>query len=239
MTIRKFYRITGASTQLKGVVPDIILPDTLSYADVVSERTLENALPWDTIPPEDYNKLNLVFNKLNLVQPYLPLLRERSDTRVATNQDFVYVRQDITELQKLQGDKAPAGIQNQPVGADGAVKMEADTVATLNEHEALKEREKIIAENKAREEERAKRKEPDEKIYELTVENCDQPGLPPILGQTNEVAAAGMTNAVIAANGKEPPPPFDPMLDESKNILEDYISLLTKSNMLIANHLDL
>jgi carboxyl-terminal processing protease len=233
ITIRKFYRVTGASTQLRGVIPDIILPDTLSYrTDVASERTLKNALPWDTIQPVNYNKLNLV-------QPYLALLRERSDARVATNQDYIYIRQDIAEFKKLQGDKPTIGMQNRPWDVDGTITFEADKTATLNEREALKEREKAAAQNKARDAERDSRKAPDETIYELTVENCDQPGLPPPPGETNEVAAAGMTNAVTAATGEKPPPQIDPMLDETENILEDYDSLLSKSNILIANHPDL
>ena len=211
ITVGKYYRVTGASAQLRGVMPDIILPDTLSCrTDITSERTMENALPWDTIQPVNYNKLNLV-------QPYLNLLRERSDARVATNQEFVYIRQDIAELQKLQTDKT----------------------ATLNEREALKEREKIAAQNKARDTERDARKAPDEKIYELTVENCDQPGRPSLPGQTNEVVASGTTNTVTAATGGKTPPPIDPMLDETENILEDYVSLLSKSNILIANHINL
>jgi len=239
ITIRKFYRVTGASTQLRGVISDIILPDTLSYADVTSERTLENALGWDTIPPDDYNKLNLVYNRLNLVQPYLALLRERSDGRVATNQEFTYIRQDIAELKKPQSDKPIIGMPNRPPGAADPQTLEADDVATLNEREALKEREKFVAQNKAREAERAARKAPDEKIYELTVENCDQPGLPPLLGQTNEVAATRPLNRVATGTGEKMSPPVDPMLDETENILEDYVSLLSKSNILIANHPDL
>ena len=215
---------------------------------MTSERTLENALPWDTIPPANYNKLNLV-------QPYLALLRERSDARVATNQDFIYIRQDIAEIQEIAGrqiphqhakpcagvggPQVPAGMPNHLSAADMPVALHADDVATLNEHEALKEREKIVAQNKAREAERDARKAPDEKIYELTVENCDQPGLPPLPGQTNEVAATGATNAVSAAPEKKSPPQIDPMLDETENILEDYVSLLSKSNILIANHPDL
>jgi carboxyl-terminal processing protease len=233
ITIRKFYRVTGASTQLRGVIPDIILPDTLSYrTDVTSERTLKNALPWDTIQPVNYNELNLV-------QPCLALLRERSDARVATNQDYIYIRQDIAELKKLQSDKPLIGMQDRPWGVDGLVTLETDKTATLNEREALKEREKIAAQNKARDAECAARKAPDERIYELTVENCDQPGLPPLLGQTNEVAVTGSTNAVTAAAGKKPSPQPDVMLDETENILEDYVSLLSKSNILIANHPDL
>jgi carboxyl-terminal processing protease len=244
ITIRKFYRVTGASTQLRGVTPDIILPSTLSYqTDVGSERTLENALPWDTIQPVNYSQLNLV-------QPYLNLLRQRSDARVATNQEFVYIRQDINELQKVPGGKtmptprpSPPFIDKsqKPQGdnIDELQKQEGDKTAALNEREALKEREKIAAQNKARDEERAARKAPDEKIYELTVEDCEQPGLPPPLGQTNEIAVAGSTNAVTKATGEKPPPPNDPMIYETENILEDYIALLSKSNVLIANHLNL
>ncbi len=249
ITIRKFYRVTGASTQLRGVIPDIILPDTLSYEkNAVSERTLDNALPWDTIQPVNYDKLNLV-------QPCLTLLRERSDMRVATNQDFIYIRQDIAELNEPQSDKPFIATQNHPPGIAEPQSVAGTPnlllsksyqttpgtkdFATLNEREALKEREKAVAENKAREAERAARKAPDEKIYELTVENCDQPGLPPLPGQTNEIADAGATNAVTTAIGKKSPPQIDPMLDETENILEDYVSLLSKSNILIANHPDL
>ena len=266
ITIRKFYRITGASTQFKGVVPDIILPDTLSYrTDATSERTLENALPWDTIQPENYTKLNLV-------QPYLALLHENSDARVATNQDFTYIRQDIAELKELQGEKPVSGMQSRPPDTDGIQKLEGGDIATLNEREALKEREKFAARNKARDEERAARPVPDETIYELTVENAGDPGLPPPLKITNTVAANSLpvinhshdalvptygldskftnyfgTNAAtlatnssnLAATVEKAAPAIDPMLDETENILEDYISMLSKSNILIANHLDL
>ena len=246
VTIRKFYRVTGASTQWRGVIPDIILPDVLSYLpDVTSERTLEHALPADTIRPVNYNRLDLV-------QPYLALLRERSDARVATNQDFVYIRQDIADLKKLQSDKPIVGLQNRlpavgglqtasgmPSDMNGPGAVSADDVATLNEREAIKEREKAAARNKAREAERAARKAPDEKTYELTVENCDQPGLPPPVGQTNEVMTTGVTNTVAGTAREKTPPPLDPMLRETENILADYVSLLSKSNILIANHPDL
>ena len=98
ITIRKFYRISGASTQLKGVMPDLMLPDVLNYSTQFGESSLENPLPWDTIPSVNYSKLNLV-------QPYLDELRRRSSARIATNQDFIYTRQDIDQFQKLQADK--------------------------------------------------------------------------------------------------------------------------------------
>lgn len=48
LTIQKFYRINGGSTQLKGVTPDIVLTDMLTYSDI-SESNSEDALPWDQI----------------------------------------------------------------------------------------------------------------------------------------------------------------------------------------------
>ena len=249
ITIRKFYRVTGASTQLRGVVPDIILPDTLSYADGASERTLENALSWDTLPPDAIQSVH--YDKLNLVKPCLALLRERSDARVATNQDFIYIRQDIAELDETHSDKSLVAMQNHPSGITGPQSVSSapdlplsksyqtpgtNDYATLNEREALKEREKIAAQNRAREAERAARKAPNEKIYELTVENCDQPGLPSPLGQTNELAATRPAHTGPVAVGNVSPSPPDAILGETENILEDYISLLSKSNILIANH---
>jgi carboxyl-terminal processing protease len=221
ITIRKFYRISGASTQLKGVIPDIVLPDTLNYSTDIGENSLPDAMPWDTIPKADYNELNLV-------RPYLSELHKLSDARVTTNQDFVYIRQDIDEFTKLQADKT----------------------ASLNEHDELKRVEQTALKQTARDAERAKRKAPDEKIYEITVENANKPGLPPMLWPTNMVAAAkntvaasapasGLTTtkatfiatATISTNNL----PADPWLDETEHILEDYVSLMDKNKKAMTN----
>jgi carboxyl-terminal processing protease len=241
MTIRKFYRVTGASTQLKGVEPDIVLPDELNYWTDIGEGALENPLPWDSIG-------GVNFNKFNFVQPYLADLHRLSEARTATNQDFNFVRQDIDKFQKLQADKT----------------------ATLNEQEAIKQRRADDARKKARAAERAVRPLPNEKIYDITVENSELPGLvapePMIvtnenalliatnqngsvsimttnhevvagivmgLSKTNAPAAIPHSGNVVTAITKAQP--VDPMLDESEHILEDYISLLSKSASLIAN----
>jgi carboxyl-terminal processing protease len=218
ITIRKFYRVSGASTQLRGVMPDIVLPDRLNYSTQFGESSLDNPLNWDTIPSANYSKLNLV-------QPYLDELLRHSIGRIATNQDFIYIRQDIDEFQKLQADKT----------------------ASLNERERLKERQEADARQKTRDLERAARKAPDMKIYELTVANAGEPGLPPPLGETNTVTAnnlpagprqalTGNENAAAVTQVPQPnSPAVDPMLDETERILEDYISLLSSNQMLIAN----
>ena len=195
ITISKFYRVTGASTQLKGVEPDIVLPDVLNFSTDIGEGALENPLPWDSIRGVD-------FNKLNLVQPYLPNLRGRSETRTATNRDFNYIRQDIDEFKKMQ----------------------ADRTATLNEPEALKERKDNAAEKIARDKELAKLKTPNERIYQLTVENAGEPGLPPPFVETN--SPANVSEGQLNDKAR---------LDESEHILEDYVSLLPKNASMIAN----
>src|SRR5207247_8998809 len=75
VTIRKFYRPSGSSTQLKGVVPDLVLPSLNNYAEV-GEASLENALSWDTMQSATYEKLNRI-------QPILPEVRKRSHAPVA------------------------------------------------------------------------------------------------------------------------------------------------------------
>jgi carboxyl-terminal processing protease len=218
ITIRKFYRVSGASTQLKGVVPDIILPDVLNYSKQVGESALDNPLPWDTIRPADYTKLNLV-------QPYLATLKARSDARVATNQDFLYVDQDIKQFVKLQDDKT----------------------ININEHEMIKDRERIYDQNKARDTERLARKPSGVKVYEITVQNADQPGLVEYKPGADDAATAdaddsdsdvqttGTNAAKSAVADKKTPPPFDPMLDETERIMLDYISLLAKNGVLMAH----
>jgi len=54
LTLQKFYRINGGSTQLKGVNSDIVLPDNLEYLKV-REKDSEDALPWDEITKAGYN----------------------------------------------------------------------------------------------------------------------------------------------------------------------------------------
>jgi carboxyl-terminal processing protease len=216
ITIRKFYRISGASTQLKGVMSDIVLPDPLNYSTHFGESSLENPLPWDTIKAVNYSSLNLV-------QPYLDDLRRRSAARQATNQEFIYTRQDIDEFLKKQ----------------------ADRTASLNEHERVEERQEMDARQKQREAERATRKIPDVKVYELTLARAGEPGLPPPMVFTNSTTASRLpavrpataddaAESTTSTNAVAGPVPNDPLLDETKRILEDYISLLSSNQILVA-----
>jgi carboxyl-terminal processing protease len=61
LTIQKFYRISGGSTQLRGVTPDIVLTDLLTYADI-SESNSHDALPWDQIKEIKFDRWPAKFN---------------------------------------------------------------------------------------------------------------------------------------------------------------------------------
>jgi carboxyl-terminal processing protease len=79
LTLQKFYRVNGGSTQFKGVVPDIVLPDALaSFAK--GEQEMEYPLKWDEIQPAKYQPTN------NL--PAVDKLRAASAARVAASPGF-------------------------------------------------------------------------------------------------------------------------------------------------------
>ncbi|WP_140937880.1 carboxy terminal-processing peptidase [Sphingobacterium lumbrici] len=94
LTIQKFYRINGSSTQLKGVTPDIILKD--QYTDI-AEKSEKAVLNWDEITPTDYTtwtkELNVAF------------LRKNSEERVALNPAFVRIEKDIAAMEKWKENR--------------------------------------------------------------------------------------------------------------------------------------
>ncbi|MDA8165891.1 MAG: carboxy terminal-processing peptidase [Desulfobacteraceae bacterium] len=118
ITTQKFYRITGNSTQYRGVVPDIVLPDWFSGMKT-GEKYLDNSLPWDTISP-------VPFAKWPQAVPSLSLLKAHSIERVAHSSDFAKIEQGIQK----------AKIQRQ------------ETRQTLNLEKMQQERQQIEAESK-------------------------------------------------------------------------------------------
>lgn len=95
LTQRKFYRVTGGSTQNKGVVPDIKLVDI--YNEEFGERKSKNALKWDTIPTAP-------FKREGSVQPYVAKLSQLSEQRVAVEPQFKYLNKR-TAIAKVTSDQ--------------------------------------------------------------------------------------------------------------------------------------
>ncbi len=88
VTIQKFYRPSGSSTQMDGVVPHIVMPSIMDALEV-GEAHMENALPHDRIRPA------ADFRPENKRALFLPRLKELSQERIGKSQDYKYVIQDI------------------------------------------------------------------------------------------------------------------------------------------------
>ncbi|MCF6349843.1 MAG: carboxy terminal-processing peptidase [Flavobacteriaceae bacterium] len=96
MTIQKFYRIDGGSTQLKGVVSDIAIPNRFTYM-VIGERDEKNPLKWDKIKPAKYKALDFYENFDDVVQ--------NSKTRIIDNLHFNLINENAKWLKKTSEDK--------------------------------------------------------------------------------------------------------------------------------------
>lgn len=96
VTIQKFYRVTGASTQFKGVTPDIVLPDPFSYLES-REKDLEYSLPWDQIGAQKFSK----WNKFSY---NVQSLKDRSSSRVKDSARFQKINRSVDFLMKRKND---------------------------------------------------------------------------------------------------------------------------------------
>ncbi|WP_017257025.1 carboxy terminal-processing peptidase [Pedobacter arcticus] len=96
LTMAKFYRITGSSTQHKGVTPDVEFP-TVFPADVYGESAKKSALPWDEIPSSKYVKVAELGKTISE-------LKAQHDARMKTSKEYAYLLQDISEFKKRDKD---------------------------------------------------------------------------------------------------------------------------------------
>lgn len=97
LTHAKFYRISGESTQHKGVIPDVALP-TLYDTDEIGESSLDGALPWDMVhevPHQRYMDFRAI----------LPELNKRHAERTRFNPDFLYMNAQIQRMHENKQDK--------------------------------------------------------------------------------------------------------------------------------------
>ncbi|MDR2847630.1 MAG: carboxy terminal-processing peptidase [Bacteroidales bacterium] len=95
LTIQKFFRINGGSTQLKGVTPDIILPDIYSELGV-GERFEDNSLSWTSVKPATYN----------LWKTPVPVdkVQQKSKVRTSQSEDFRMLAEQIATMKKMKDE---------------------------------------------------------------------------------------------------------------------------------------
>ncbi len=147
VTISKFYRPSGKSTQLEGVKADVVIPSITDMPEI-SESDYGNPLPWDTVAAAK-------FTESNRVSQSLATLRANSQQRVAKNPDFAALKSDIERFRKMREDKS----------------------VSLNEEQRRKEKADLKARTEAAKKERLARAATPPPAYEVTLKNVATPGL--------------------------------------------------------------
>jgi carboxyl-terminal processing protease len=213
LTIQKFYRVAGGSTQLHGVASDIVLP-SLSDLPEFGEGALKNCLPYDEVPPAKYAKWSDTHSL------FLDQIKGRSAERVQNTTEFHYVMEDMERVRHKLNDNR----------------------ISLNEDLRRKEiaDDKVRKETRAKERLASNQEEP--RIYRLTLDTVDKPNLQLIMfpgklaaakksGVSTKVApeaAADADSDLIGAAADQDDtkePAIDPERDETLNILADLVDL--------------
>lgn len=209
LTIQKFYRVAGGSTQLHGVASDIVLP-TLSDLPEFGEGALKNCLPYDEVPKARFTKWT---DGRGL---FVDELKRRSDARVQGNPEFRYVMEDMERLRKRLDENR--------------ISLNEDTRRTeLNEDKLRKE---------TRAKERLAREGDEMKMIRITLDNVDKPNIQPIVfssklaaskkanaNKTSPEAATDSDSDSPANDDGTKEPAIDPERDETLNILNDLVDL--------------
>ena len=126
LTVAKYYRVTGAGTQNKGVIPDIVLPSFIDE-NLIGEETKINALPWDRIP-------SLKFNTNKSLKEPIYFIENNFKSRSNNNLPFDYLKEDIKR----------------------SFEQREDSIVSLNIETRTASREQILNDNKDRRSNRLK-----------------------------------------------------------------------------------
>ncbi|AYN14858.1 tail-specific protease [Pseudomonas monteilii] len=97
LTLAKFYRVSGQSTQHQGVLPDIDYPSIIDTKEI-GESALPEAMPWDTIRP-------VVKPAADPFKPFLAQLKAQHEARSDQDAEFTYIRDRLALTQKLMNEK--------------------------------------------------------------------------------------------------------------------------------------
>lgn len=210
-TVQKFYRVTGSSTQLDGVVPDIILP-SLTDALEIGEGFLDHALPHDLIPPARG------FNPLDRSGLFLDKISEKSKERVENSTDFKYVVEDIERTKKR--------IEENAVSLNRAVR----------EKELEESEQRRAARNKERRERFTTIESEDAKVlsfFRLTLDDLDREKLEEVDRKRDAEANMRVAKDEVADLDDTPewPSGLDSVKRESINILSDLIQFTEKATI--------
>ncbi len=228
LTIQKFYRVAGGSTQLHGVASDIVLP-SLSDLPEFGEGALKNALPYDEVTKARYTKWS------DSHSLFIDQLRRRSEERVKNDPEFHYVVEDMDRMRH---------------------KLDENRIS-LNEDARKKELQNDKLRKETRSKERLARNQEEPRIYRVTLDTVDKPNLQLVMypGKLAEAKKNGTSPKVdpdaasdadtdsdliggANADDDTKTPAIDPERDEALNILADLVDLSRGPKTASANNVD-
>jgi len=97
LTLAKFYRVSGQSTQHQGVLPDVDFPSIIDTKEI-GESALPEAMPWDTIRPA-------IKPAVDPFKPYIAELKADHEARSAKDAEFIFIRDKLALAKKLMEEK--------------------------------------------------------------------------------------------------------------------------------------
>lgn len=204
VTTQKFYRVGGASTQLKGVGSDIVLP-TVTAGLRIGESEQDYAMPYDEIPRAGG------YVKSSRIARILPELMARSQARVARDKDMQYTREDIERARERQ--------EKNTVSLNKAEREAENT-------QLLERKKTIDAERKVRYEQMAAADEKNMTIYRLKLSDVKAAKLPiASKDDEDEYMDENKDPEDELTETPEYPSKLDPVLREALHIVKDMIDL--------------
>ncbi|MGB0455006.1 MAG: carboxy terminal-processing peptidase [Bacteriovoracaceae bacterium] len=159
VTIQKFYRISGESTQFKGITPDIILPDQFGYTES-REKDLVYALPWDKVAPLEYDSWKKPHDIKKLGA--LSAKRVKEDSRFKKVKDYVdYLlkKKDKTLVSLSEDENIKEDLENKKIVEKLKLDEEEMAIKVSAFEESLKENLHVKSNEKVWKEDFVQRKE--------------------------------------------------------------------------------
>ena len=194
LTIQKFYRVSGGSTQHRGVLSDIVLPSTTDTPEI-GESSLPNPLAYDEVDPQPVRHFTFT-------SPLIEELKNRSSERVSQDAEFAYINEDMKRFRE---------------------KLSLNQLS-LNEKQRRDEMVKDKQMKKSRLAERKKTPRPEPVAYEVTLDTVEKEKLPKVTvkGKLKAEKAAKAADGADGEDEKEDEGPVpDPIKAEALNILND------------------
>jgi len=217
ITESKFYRVSGDSTQHRGVIPDIALP-ALVDLDVVGESSYDNALPWDQIHAAPHNR----YYDLHSV---IPTLEAQHQERVKDDPDFVYLLNQLSIIEDNRDVKTLSLMESKRVEEKSV--LENKNLANENQRRSAKGLPTYASVEAMKNADKGGDGEP-----ELASTAGGPPTGPAISPAANDSASV----AAKADGDEETSADNDPLLHETGYILIDLIHAInTKENFKLAN----